>query len=193
MKKPAHAKQLDDLPKPYHTSVMAEIEQQTDRGVAIIGGAYVDIVLREAITARLENLPDIMELLFENRGPLQDFGARIQMGLALSIYGRTAYEDLRIIKNVRNTFAHAAEAIDFGYPGIAEQCNKLWFAQKIGYGKRPTPKAPREIYIRAIELLTDGLHDNLGRQKQDIALSPFLMMGPPVGAGKQTKPTKSHS
>lgn len=177
VKKARPAKKLEELPKPYHTSVMTEIAQQTDRGAAIIGGAYLDIVLREAITAQLLDMPDIVNQLFENRGPLQDFGARMQIALVLGIFGRRAYDDLRIIKDVRNMFAHAAEAMDFSYSPIVDRCKHLWFATKIVYGNRPKPITARELYIRTVELVTDGLHDSASRRNGNLPPSSFLMMG----------------
>jgi hypothetical protein len=190
MPKIKRARQIVDLPPPYHTAAMAEIEKETDRGAGIVDAAYVDLVLREAITARLANLPEIMELLFENRGPLQDFGARIQLAYALGIYGYRAYADLRIIKEIRNAFAHSVEAMDFDHAGVAGLCGELWFPKKIHYGKRPMPTMAKERFIRTIELLTDGLHDNLGRQKAGLPLSQFLMMGP-APAKATGKPKRS--
>ena len=124
------------------------------------------------------DLPDILTLLFENRGPLQDFGARIQVALAIGVIGRGAYNDLCVIKDVRNAFAHSAEAMDFSHPDVAKRCGELWFAKTIHYGKRPMPSTGKERFIRSIELLADGLYDNMGRQRAGIAPSPFLSMGP---------------
>jgi hypothetical protein len=173
-----HARQIVDLPQPYHTAAMAEVEKQTDRGAAIVGAAYVDLVVREALTARMRDLPDILTLLFENRGPLQDFGARIQLAFAIGVYGRGAYNDLCIIKDVRNAFAHSAEAMDFDHAEIERRCAELWFAKTIHYGKRPMPSTAKERFIRSIELLADGLYENVARQKAGIAPSQFLTMGP---------------
>lgn len=178
MPRVTHARQLGDLPTPRHPLVMAEIERQTDRGAAIIGAAYVDLVIREAITARMLPVPDVIKLLFENRGPLQDFGARIQMGFALGIYGRRAYKDLGIVKDIRNAFAHSAEAMDFIHADVARLCASLWYPQKIISMNRPTPKTPKELFVRAIEFLTDGMHENMMRRGRGLADSNFLMLGP---------------
>lgn len=166
MAKIKHAKKFDDLPTPRHTAVMdeIEIEKQTDRGVAIIGAAYVDLVLRDAIATRL--LPDasLMAELFENRGPLQEFGSRIQVAFALSVCGPAAYHDLRTIKDIRNAFAHSAEAMDFHHQDVARLCGTLWYPKTISVPNRPNPHTPRQQYIRAIELLTDlFLHDLMRR------------------------------
>jgi hypothetical protein len=55
MAKIKHAREIADLPKPYHTAVMAEVQRQTDRGAAIVGAAYVDLVVREALTAKMSD------------------------------------------------------------------------------------------------------------------------------------------
>src|SRR5438874_1309573 len=110
-----HAKRLKDLPAPRHAAVMEEIRNavHTDRAAAIIGAAYVDMVLREAISERMAQRDHgVIELLFEDRGPLQPFGAKIQLGYALGIYALGIYQDLRAIKDIRNAFAHSAEALD---------------------------------------------------------------------------------
>jgi hypothetical protein len=177
-----HSKKFDDLPTPRHTAVITDIEseKQTDRGVAIIGAAYVDLVLRETITARL--LPDenLMRDLFENRGPLQDFGARIQVAYALRGCGRAAFEDLKIIKGIRNVFAHSAEAIDFNRQDVAKLCGNLWYPRTVSFTGRSDPKTPREQYIRAIELLTELFHSDLQRRQQGMPGDHLLMAGGPT-------------
>ena len=177
MAKVKHASELTDLPKPYHSTVMSQIAQETNRGVAIVGAAYVDLVLREAITMRMVNA-SVAKEIFENRGPLQGFGAKIQIAYSLGVYGDRAYKDLKLIKDIRNAFAHSAEAVEFENKIVESLCNELWFAKKINYGKRSPPVTAREQFIREVELITDGLHENVGRQKQSISLSTFLMMGP---------------
>jgi len=193
MTKITHAKKLADLPTPHHTAVMDEIEsaKQTDRGVAIVGAAYVDLVLRESITIRLLPEPDILECLFENRGPLQDFGARIQVGFALGIYQRPAYGDLRTIKDIRNAFAHSAEAMDFEHPDVARMCANFFFAERIQLSGQLPPVTPRERYVRTIELLTEGLHEIIMRQRNGISeATSFLMWG---GSAKTSHESKSRS
>ena len=99
-------------------------------------------MLRDVIAARL--LPDdqLMTELFENRGPLQEFGSRIQIALALGVCGFAAHHDLRIIKDARNAFAHSAEAMDFSHQDVARLCDTLWYPKIISVMKRPDPALP---------------------------------------------------
>jgi hypothetical protein len=181
MAKIKHARKFGDLPTPRHTAVMDEIEneKQTDRAVAVIGAAYVDLVLRDAIAAKLLPDPNLMAELFENRGPLQDFGSRIHVVFALGSCGPAAYHDLRAIKDIRNAFAHSAEAMDFNHKDVARLCGTLWYPQTISVAGRPSPQTPRQQYIRAIELLTDlFLRDLMLRQRgmrgEDLIMAPGL-------------------
>jgi DNA-binding MltR family transcriptional regulator len=186
------AKTFIDLPTPRHAAVMNEIEdaKQTDRGIAIVGAAYIDLVLREAITAKF-NVQDDKELLtslFENRGPLQDFASRIHVAFALGACGRAAYNDLRKIKDIRNAFAHSAQAIDFQHEEIAQLCADLWYPKTIHITNRPDPQTPRERYIRAVGLMTDLFHMDRLRKERGMP-GEFLIMasGPPIVRAKANK------
>jgi DNA-binding MltR family transcriptional regulator len=177
MKSIKHAKKFYDLPTPRHTAVMEEIEneKQADRAVAIVGAAYVDLVLRDAISTKLLRDEELMALLFENRGPLQEFGSRIQMTYALGLCGRAAYDDLRTIKSVRNAFAHSAEPIDFQHQDVARFCAALWYPKRIHVKNRPDPQTPREQYVRAIALITDMFHSDFMRRQRGMLGDPHIM------------------
>jgi hypothetical protein len=175
-------KKIADLPTSRrHIAIVMELddEKQTDRAVAIVGAAYVDLVLRDAITFRL--LPDekLLSELFEDRGPLQDFGARITMAFALQIIGPAARTDFKAIKNIRNAFAHSADAISFDREDVAGLCKSLWYPQNIQFHKRPKPTTPRGLYIRAVALLTQLLNEDLGRRQHGMPdLSGELLAAP---------------
>lgn len=171
----------EDLPNPKHTLAMDEITSQTPRGAAIAGSALLDLLLRRAIEKRIRPDPEIQNILFQNRGPFQYFAARIQVAYALKIFESSAYADLNIIRDIRNVFAHSVESFDFDREDIAALCNKLWYPLKIRYGTRPMPEKPLAIFIRAIELLADGLSEDIDITKATNYEAPlFLRLGPPA-------------
>jgi mannitol repressor len=170
------AKRHDELPKPAHVHAMAEIARQTSRGAAIAATAYLDLLLRGAIETVLLPAPDIQASLFENRGPLQDFSARILVVYALKLIGDGAYGDLCLMRDIRNAFAHSAEAFEFDREDIAARCGQLWYPRTIRLGKRPMPETPRESFVRATELLAIGLHEV---PHPVLSRARFIHLGPP--------------
>lgn len=158
-----HARKLRDLRAPRLEGVMREIStaSQSDRAVAIIGAAIVDLVLLDALTSRMARHDDkVIEQLFGDGGQLQPYGARIQLGYLLGIYAVGVFQDLRAVKDIRNAFAHSAETMDFNHPDISRLTAALNLPKKIHYRGQPDPTTSRERYVRAVELVTDLLlHD----------------------------------
>jgi len=75
-------------------------------GVLSLGGK-LDIALKIALLARMRPLGNrLTASLFDGYGPLSSFSAKIDLAFALSIFDENLYSDLKIIKEVRNIFAH---------------------------------------------------------------------------------------
>lgn len=179
------AKRHVDLPKPYYVHAMAEIQRQTDRGAAIAGTAYLDLILRGAIEGGLRQDETILGVLFENRGALQEFSARIQLSYAMKIIGKWAYDDLCTLRDIRNAFAHSAEAIDFQSPEVFELCKRLIYPQKVMYRMEPKPTEPRAMFVRDVEMLSHGLYEFIHRGRPTQA---FIHMGPERVTAPPTSP-----
>ncbi len=164
----------EHLPGARFELAMAEVNKETPRGAVIAGTAYLDLLLRDVLEKQMRPEADLHTTLFENRGALQDFSARIHLAFALKIIGSGAYCDLLVLRDVRNAFAHSADAFDFDREDIAQNCNDLWLQRHIRYEKRPAPMTPREKFTRSVELLADMLLEVLLRP-----FSTFSQMGPP--------------
>jgi hypothetical protein len=164
------------LPKPYFLQAMAEIKRQTDRGAAIAGTAYLDLLLRETLERHMRPDEALQNELFENRGALQDFSARIKVTFALKLIGSGAYLDLCALRDIRNAFAHSADAFEFEREDLAALCAGLWFPNNIRYENTPPPKKAREFFLRGVEMLADGLLEiqHANRRNWD-----FIQAGPP--------------
>jgi len=179
-KKVKVARRHIELPTPYYVHAMAEIESQTPRGAVIVATAYLDLLLRMIIERVMRPEPEIQDVLFENRGPLQGFSARIRLAFALKLIGSGAYLDLCTLRDIRNAFAHSAEAIDFDRPDVAALCESLWYPRKVHMKDHPDPQTPREFFLRAIHWLVDGLYEDFNApQGYTPWPTAFIMMGPP--------------
>jgi hypothetical protein len=168
------------LPNRRHPGVMADITSrtQTDRGVAIIGAAYVDLVLLESITCRLARRDaPLIKTLFEDNAPLQPFSARIHLGYAMGIYGVGVYQDLKAIKDIRNAFAHSAEDIGFATAEVSGQTNALnLLTRPIRFKGRPPATTARDRYVYVVELITDCLLGDIGRLERGVSGEPILQI-----------------
>jgi hypothetical protein len=81
---------------------------------AILGAVLVESELEALLRHRLKRQSDTewAELVADN-GPLSTFHRKILLGRALRLYGEEVNHNLNIIRNIRNTFAHAKKLITF--------------------------------------------------------------------------------
>jgi hypothetical protein len=189
-------KRHKELPTPQYVHAMAEINGQTARGAAIAGTAYLDLLLRSALERHMRQYPELQDALFENRGHLQNFSARIQVAFAFKIIGHGAYLDLLILRNIRNAFAHSADAFDFNRADIAALCDELWYPSHIQYSGRGMPSSAREKFIRSVEFLADGLLEAEARTKPEHGLhlpATFIQLGPPYKTASSPKKSRTRS
>jgi hypothetical protein len=98
-----------------------------DRGCAIMGGGLVEHYLTQAIKCRL--IDPGAELAGEwftgTNAPFATFSAKIQLGMAIGIYGPLMHGQLTAIKDIRNVFAHRALPLTFDHPALMDSILKL--------------------------------------------------------------------
>ncbi len=102
-----------------------EFQKESDRATAILGAALLDEKLLQLLTAFLVNDNKEVDLLLDIEQPLGSLGARIRMTYCLGLITRTLFEILKLIKNIRNAFAHRLHGLSFADPHIAKDCDRL--------------------------------------------------------------------
>jgi hypothetical protein len=93
-------------------------------------GARIDAALKVALLEKMRPLSNRRKAsLFAGYGPLSSFSAKIDLAFALSIFDEDLYSDLKIIKEVRNVFAHPAvplfEFVTFEDEQLIKICKKF--------------------------------------------------------------------
>lgn len=97
-----------------------------DRGVCLLISAQIENELDSAIDTALGELPtDLRDALYSQDGPLATFSRKTTMAAALRLIGPITRENLRIIRSVRNAFAHAKVPITFATAEVAAICADL--------------------------------------------------------------------
>ncbi|HEX7378303.1 MAG TPA: hypothetical protein VF278_14390 [Pirellulales bacterium] len=162
---------MDD--KEFFRMVFAELQEQTDRGVAIIGGSYVENALEAYMRSVWRNESEgsdevkILPEIFNFSGPVGAFSAKIRIAFISRLIGRKAYKDLNTVKDIRNDFAHkivwdsmsaSHEPLRFSTASVGARCKnlELWPPLLAGlqagshiHGFQVDTDDPRSRYIAA--------------------------------------------
>lgn len=103
------------------------MRSESDRACAILGAATLDAMLEDLLRRGLSCQHDA---LLGKMGPLGTFSSRIAITRALEWISAAAYQDLEIIRRVRNQFAHATDlGLSFSTQSVADRCQTLRIAE----------------------------------------------------------------
>jgi DNA-binding MltR family transcriptional regulator len=101
-------------------------------GQALLGAAILDSWLRAAILTKMR--PKLSKIkqdrLFDGFGPLAEFAAKIEVAFALDKIDDDIYAKLRIIRDIRNEFAHSPIECNFFKGEIAKLIDKFHCTDK---------------------------------------------------------------
>ena len=78
---------------------------ESDRGAAILAGSFVEHVLGLYLKFRIRDKKIAAEL-FAPLGPLSNLDQRIAIAYAFDLISEAQYQDLALIRRIRNQFAH---------------------------------------------------------------------------------------
>lgn len=87
-------------------ALIEEMDGQTDRGVAIVGAAWIEEAMTTAIQSFLHDDSKAWKRLFSGNGALASFSSKIDLAILLGLVSDAIRSDLHIIREIRNEFAH---------------------------------------------------------------------------------------
>jgi len=128
----------EELTSEQLNSTFDEIFKQSDRASAVVSGGILEEILQRMITAFFLPNPNINQSMFDGLAPISTFGAKIDLSYHLGLLNKKEYEDLKLIKKIRNDFAHSIKGINFNTENIKDRCLQLNTLN----GTNP----PKEIY-----------------------------------------------
>lgn len=100
------------------------LEDESDRGCALLATAYLENELENALRARLINDKGACDSVF-TKGALSNFAPKINMAYLLGIISKRQKENIHLIKDIRNIFGHSYDKIEFNSNQIKDKCTKL--------------------------------------------------------------------
>jgi DNA-binding MltR family transcriptional regulator len=99
-------------------------KDESDRSAALLASSFLENCLEQLIREKLANHP-IKDGLFRGFGPLATFSARSDIALLLGLIPEHIYSDLKIIRKIRNEFAHTPRPLSFGEGQIKDLAANL--------------------------------------------------------------------
>ncbi|MFN3514346.1 MAG: hypothetical protein ACK41C_14965 [Phenylobacterium sp.] len=131
----------------------------------------VEQALEVAILSRCSDKTLESALFLDESAPIQSFHAKTVVSRALGLIGRAANEDLVMIRNIRNLFAHSRIEVDFDAPEVVAACELITLPERLELETEGGPAPPIERYVRScVEYVaclmsyeTDPLGKKLGR------------------------------
>lgn len=148
--------------------LVQELDAQSDRGVAIVGVAWIEEALTAAIHAFLEKNKSAWDRLFRKSGPLSSLSSKIDLARLLAMTSDAIHSDLHTLREVRNEFAHAIldkndQPLSFETPHIKDKCMSLKCV------KHEELTSSRHAFIRACAVLNSDfyMHEFFGHPLQD--------------------------
>jgi hypothetical protein len=109
------------------TEFWDELTKQTDRGVGVLGGAFVDWRVTEAVRSRLPIAGKPATTLLGKDGDegILDYSTKCLLAHALGLIGDVGLSDLKHIGTIRNRFAHRIAIQSFEHETIRSLCKLL--------------------------------------------------------------------
>jgi hypothetical protein len=136
-------------------AVIAQLEGENDRAVALVGATLIEHYLEKAIKAKLRPIDentsegkDDLDRLYGPNGSFAGLSLKIVGAFALHIIGPERRRDLEFINKIRNQFAHDMNPISFETSSIKDRCNEIALARTI-----EGPDTPRNRYLLSIQVI----------------------------------------
>jgi len=101
------------------------LKKETDRAAALIVGAFLDDALDGMIRAFVLPRKKILDRLLAPSGALSSAAVKTELVYLLGLIDRQEYENLGLIRDIRNRFGHSHECLTFDAPGIRTLCEDL--------------------------------------------------------------------
>ncbi len=149
--------------------VHAMITKESDRGCALAAASYVESELGRLFRRHLCTDERGLRDLLMGTGPLANFSSRIELAFGLGLISASVRRELRLIKAIRNEFAHSAEEIAFSDPSIANRCSQLSM-DIFGEELLPRPKYVRSI-MGVLAALQVAMLESPCSRREDVDLS----------------------
>ena len=131
-----------------------EFNHESDRGAALVAASMLDEKLRDLLLSFLVDSPGSRRLADGFGAPLGTLAARALAAHSLGLIQENEYEEITVIRKVRNECGHSWNSISFDVEPLSSLCNGLpW----LGPADHEAEAGPRSRFNFAVAILLSVL------------------------------------
>lgn len=156
-KKPPQS--ADDLRKQIGP-FLESLQEETDRGAALVAAAYLDSSLRELVRKAWVDDSKVASRLLDDGAPppVGSFSLRTSLAYMMGLISPQLYRMISKIRVIRNIFGHEHGPKSFEEPEISEECRKLMEQDSFwAVSKRILPEKPRFVFLASASVAANQL------------------------------------
>lgn len=86
--------------------LLTTLTKGSDRDAAILGGSILEELLNRLLRKKLVQSPVFKDAIENSNGSLSTFSNKIQLSYLMGLISKKMYDNLTIIRKIRNEFAH---------------------------------------------------------------------------------------
>jgi hypothetical protein len=136
----------------FEFSKLFKYEEKNDRAIAIVGAAFLDTLLEHILVNFLvDDEKEVKKMLKET------YSNKITMAYCLGLIGKTIREDLRLVGEIRNRFAHDLYA-SFNDEKIQSRCKSLKWHRIAILIEPPSEATARDLFQVGVNQIVAHLH-----------------------------------
>ena len=103
----------------------ASLIQESDRGSVLMAAAFIEDKLGSLLESYFIENKKVCKQLLNGNGALATFSSKIDLTFLLGLIPENIFNDLHILRKIRNNFAHTASKISFETPSIKDRTKAL--------------------------------------------------------------------
>jgi hypothetical protein len=128
-------------------SVLQNLDNDSERAIAIVIGSMIETRLQRAIVARFRRNQALESSLFRPSGPLGTFSTKIDLACLMGLLSDEGHRDLKILKDIRNSFAHDLSIRDFSSRAIADKAANFKLIDSYVSEASPGPPGQKDVIL----------------------------------------------
>ena len=153
----------------FRTSLLSE----SDRGSVLMAAAFLENKISHLLKSYMVYNETIQKKIFEGTGALATFSSKIDMSFLLGLIPKNIYNDLGVLRKLRNDFAHNAKSITFQTDYIKDRCKNLKVINKVAL--RDDTKA---YFLRSMTTILTYINikiDSFERCREEDEFEPAIL------------------